>query len=204
MYNCIYSGHCVEDGECSVSCPILAQTSYLLERNNISMNNPVFKLSQTDMNMYADLLASCSGKLATVTVKSGVMTNLAADALTYCAVCENWKGSQLHCVVYNLKFAQYLEEMTKGWSPYNNSSDTLAEYMKIWATKAKVLIVSNIDFVNFKEFQSQTLLSLLQARVNSDNTTIIVSPPISSLVGEGQFFGRLTETLKRQKVGEAT
>lgn len=201
MHNCIFSGHCTENGICSVSCPILAQTSYLLERNNLSMNNPVYKLPQKDLNMYADLLASCSGKIATVTVQNGVMTNLAADAITYCAVCENWKGSQLRCTVYNLKFAQYLDALTKSWS--FNSDDTEVEYMKIWTNSAKVLIVSNIDFVNFKDFQCQTLLSLLQSRINTDNTTIVVSPPISSLVGEGQFFGRLTDMLKRQKVGEA-
>lgn len=202
MYNCIFSGHCTEDGICSVSCPVLAQTSYLLERNGITMSNPVFKISKHQMDHYVDLLAKCSGKLATITVSGGVMTNQAADAITYCAICENWKGSQLHCTVYNLRFAQYIEAVQKSWS--FSSDDSIAEYMKIWSTNAKVLVVSNIDFVNFKDFQCQTLLSLLQSRINTDLTTIVVSPPVSSLVGEGQFFGRLTDMLKKQKVGETT
>ena len=200
MHNCIFSGHCTEDGACSVSCPILAQTSYLLERNGISMSNPIFKLSQEEMDKYVNLLALSAGKLSSVLVSGGVMTNQAADAITYCAICENWKGSKLHCVVYNLKFSQYIEAIQKSWS--FTSDDSSSEYMKIWATSAKVLIISNIDFVNFKDFQCQTLLSLLQSRINTDLTTIVVSPPVSSLVGEGQFFSRLTDMIKKQKVGE--
>ena len=60
-----------------------------------------------------------------------------------------------------------------------------------------MLIVSNIDFVNFKDFQCQKLLSLLQSREKPDLGTIIVSPPTQSLVGSGLFFNRLQETLGR-------
>lgn len=201
MHNCIFSGHCTEDGSCNASCPILAQTTWLLEQNSISMNNPVFRMDLKEMNKYTNLLSASSGKLATVTVSGATMTNQVADALTYCAICENWRGSQLHTVVYNLRFAQYLEATQKSWS-FNNDDSTI-EYMKIWVRDAKVLIVSNIDYVNFKDFQCQTLLSLLQSRANTGSTTIVVSPQVSSLVGDSQFFGRLTEMLKRQKVGEA-
>ena len=60
--------------------------------------------------------------------------------------------------------------------------------------------IKNIDYVNFKDFQCQTLLSLMQSRANSDLTTIIVSPPVKSLVGEGQFFAKLTDIISKQKV----
>lgn len=199
MYNCIFTGHCTEDGICNSSCPILAQTSYLLERNNIKMSNPVFQMTESELKKYSDILQKSKGKTTSAIVSSGSFTNQAADAITYCAICENWKGSQLHCVVYNLKFAQYIEAIQKSWS--FNSDNSEADYIKIWATGAKVLVVSNLDFVNFKDFQCQTLLSLLQTRMSSELTTIIVTPPVSSLVGDGQFFGRLTDMLSKQKVG---
>lgn len=201
MYNCIFSGHCTEDGHCNTSCPALAQTTWLLEQNKISMNNPVFRMDLKDLNKYTNLLSVSAGRIATVVVTGGLMTNQAADALTYCAICENWRGSQLHTTVYNLRYAQYLDETQKSWS--FNSDDSTVEYIKMWTQKAKVLIISNIDFVNFRDFQCQTLLSLLQSRSNTGLTTIVVSPPFSSLVGDSQFFGRLTDTLKKQKVGEA-
>ena len=201
MINCIFTGHCIEEQPCNTSCPALAQTSYLLERNGIKMSNPVFKMSPSEILKYRSILAESAGKCTSFIVQNGDFTNQAADALTYCAICENWRGSQLHCTVYNLKFAQYIETLQSSWSFGDDSSDKVNQ-MKIWVEKARVLIVSNIDFVNFKEFQSQTLLSLLQSRVGMDLTTIVVTPPVSSLVGSGQFFPTLTSILNRQKVGD--
>lgn len=203
MYNCIFNGHCMEEEPCNTSCPALAQTSYLLERNDIRMTSPVFKMSEAEVSKYYNILHDSMGKVTSTVVPAGEFTNQTADALTYCAICENWKGSQLHCTVYNLKFAQYLETIQSSWSFGDDSSDRVSQ-MKIWVSHARVLIISNIDFVNFKDFQSQTLLSLLQSRVGIDLTTIVVTPKITSLVGEGQFFSRLTSLLSKQKVGDGS
>lgn len=195
MYKCIFSGHCVES-QCDKSCPILAQTSYLLDRNEISMNNAVFRMGQSSINKYTSILAQCKGNIKTVVTT--LPTSTVADAITYCSICETWKGSQLHCTTFNLKFSKYIEQLQKSWS-YNNDSNQV-DYLKIWATSAKVLVISNIDYVNFKDFQSQTLLSLLNERINPDLTTIVVSPILTSLVGEGPFFAKLVDLLRQQKV----
>lgn len=195
MKNCIFSGHCMEY-QCDNSCPALVQTTYLLERNHISLNNGVFKSDPSKINNILKLLDTANGKFNVVI--DTLDTSKKADLITYCAICQNWEGSQLHCVVYNLKFSQYVEEIQKSWS--KNESDNL-EYMKIWSKSAKVLIISGIDFVNFKNFQCQTILELIQQRnSNPDNTTIIVSPQISSLVGEGLFFSKLQDMMKRAVV----
>lgn len=196
MRNCIFTGHCTEI-QCDKSCPILAQTSYLLDRNEISMSSPVFTMGRSKRTKYLSLLEKAQGRIATV-VDSGV-TTLTADALTYLSICDNWKGSQLHCTVYNLKFSKYLDMLQKSWGYGGDTSEL--DYVKIWIASAKVLVISSIDFINFKDFQSQTLLSLLQSRMQTGMTTIVVSPPISSLVGDGQFFARLTDILSKQKVG---
>lgn len=201
MYNCIFTGHCIEEQQCNTACPVLAQTSYLLERNNIKMTSPVFKMSNSDLKKYYTILNESVGRVTSAVVANGDFTNQAADALTYCAICENWRGSQLHCTVYNLKFNQYLETLQNSWSFGDDSSDKISQ-IKIWVAHARVLIISNLDFINFKDFQSQTLLSLLQSRVSMDMSTIIVTPPVSSLVGDGQFFARLTSLLSKQKVGD--
>ena len=201
MYNCIFNGHCIEEHDCNMSCPILAQTSYLFELNDIRMTNPVFRMSNSELDKYYKIFWESIGKTTTVVAPAGNFTNQVADALTYCAICDNWRGSQLHSTVYNLKFNQYLDTLQSSWSFGNDSSDKI-EQMKIWTSHARVLIVSNLDFVNFKDFQSQTLLSLLQSRVGCDYCTMVVTPPTSSLVGEGQFFSRLTSILNNQKVGD--
>lgn len=201
MYNCIFTGHCIEDELCNTSCPVLAQISYLLERNDIKMNSSISKLSDSQIKQYTKILFDSAGKVTCAVVNNGSFTNQAADALTYCAICENWRGSQLHCTVYNLKFNQYIETLQNSWSFSDESSDKLSQ-IKIWVANARVLIISNLDFINFKDFQSQTLLSLFQSRVGLDKSTIVVTPPINSLVGDGQFFAKLTSILTKQKVGE--
>ena len=197
MYNCIYSGHCFEQDQCDNACPVLAQTSYLLERNGIQMNSEVFHSDPEVLKKYVNISEKAKGRVCSVIEQTS--TTYAADMLTYCNICTNWQGSQLHCTVYNLKFSQYIDMLQKSWnSPGANNSEI--DYIKIWISTAKVLIISNIDFVNFRDFQCQTILSLIQSRSNPDLTTIIVSPPVSHLVGDGPFFTRLTDIVSKQKV----
>lgn len=196
MVSCIYSGHCFEFDTCDESCPALAQVSYLLERSGIAMNSEVFHTKPELLAKYSAILKKSEGQTKAVIDSN---TSQVAELITYCGICENWKGSQLHCTVYNLKFSQYLDAIQKSWG--NPTSDnTEADYLKIWATNARILIISNIDYVNFKDFQCQTLLSLIQTRANYNLTTIIVSPPVSSLVGDSPFFGKLTALLTKSKV----
>ena len=92
------------------------------------------------------------------------------------------------------KFLQYLEATKKSWS--GRETDSL-EFQKIFIKTAKVLIISNIDFVTFKNFECQNLLEIMQSRSeNHDLTTIVVAPPLASLVGEGQFFNTLSTMLR--------
>lgn len=191
MQNCIFSGHCCQP-VCDKSCPTLAETTYLLERNNIEMNNPVFNTDISRINKFSNIIDSYEGKLKTV-----ISTNTVRDSdlLTYCGICKYWKGSRLHCTVYNLRYSQYIDMMKKSWS--TKSEPTELEYMRIWASSAKLLIISNIDYVNFKDFECQTLLNLLQSRSGPEFTTLVVSPSVTSLVGDSPFFKRLTEILKK-------
>lgn len=189
MYNCIFSAHCTES-TCDAACPALVETSYLLERNDINMNSFVFKREPKYLASAINTLDKCRGKAKVVTATNTVNT---AELLTYCAICQNWKGSRLHCNVYNLKYSTYIESIKQSWTTRTEPEDL--EYMRIWSQSAKVLIISNLDYVSFGDFESQTLLNLLQYRHNPDQTTIIVTPPVNSLVGKGMFFVKLQQML---------
>lgn len=193
MNNCIFSAHCIQP-VCDKSCPTLAETSYLLERNGLAMNNPVFHQDVKYLNYYMSRLQSASGKFSVLIAQNTVA---ASDLVTYCAICKNWKGSQLHCTVYNLRYAKYIELLKQSWSTKQEPEEL--EYMRIWATSAKVLVVSNLDYVNFNDFESQTLLNLIQSRSSPDKTTIVVSPDISNLVGKGMFFDILKKKFKAER-----
>lgn len=190
MHNCIFSAHCTEK-TCDASCPILVETSYLLERNNISMSSDVFHASPKLIDQCNKLLESSKGQFAPWIVDDTVKMS---ELLTYCAICQNWKGSRLHCNVYNLKYSRFLEDTKKSWSLKAVPEDL--EYRRIWIDSCKVLVISNIDFVSFGDFESQTLLNILQSRAGDDKTTIIVTPKPSLLVGKGLFFVRLQKLLE--------
>ena len=194
MHNCMFSGHCIKE-QCDQSCPTLTETTFLLEQNGIGLNSNVFHAEPATISKYLKLIENTDRTLHTVIAKN---TNSVAELITFCGICKYWRGSRLSTVVYNLKLSQYLDNIQNSWSASGNKDDL--EYQKIWISKAKLLVISNIDFVNFKDFQCQTLLSLLQSRDKPELNTIIVSPTTQSLVGSGLFFSRLQETLSRTTI----
>ena len=128
----------------------------------------------------------------------------AAELITYCEICKNWKGSRLHCSVYNLKYSRYLEDVKKSWNLKQPPEDL--EYQQIWIDTCKVLVVSNMDYVRFGDYETQTLLNLLQQRSSSDKKTVIVTPPFNRLVTTGSgtsnlFFESLKQIMNSSKVG---
>ena len=185
MHDCIFTGFCV-NGECDKACPDYVESSYLLERNNISLKSNVFHADPKLLQKYSTIVNNSEGRLTTVIANN---TNEAAELLTYCGICKYWKHSRLHMVVYNLRFSQYLDNLQKSWNTKGMAEDT--EYTKIWSESAKLLIISNIDYVNFKEFQCTTLLSLIQNRDAKGLSTIVVSPQIKALAGDGNFFSQM-------------
>ena len=195
MINCMFSGHCIKE-QCDQSCPSLAESSFLMEQNGISINSSVFHAEPAMLTKYSKIIDNSENKsLQTIIAKN---TNAISELLAYCGICKYYRGSRLHTTVYTLKLSQYLDAIQGSWS--NNSNLDDLEYQKIWVKSAKLLIISNIDFVNFKDFQCETLLKLLQSRDKPDMATIIVSPQTQSLVGSGLFFNRLQETLSRTTV----
>jgi len=157
-----------------------------LERNNISLSNPVFNTAVQDLDRVISILNQSSGKFKVIV---GDDTSAIAMLVTYCAICNNWQGSRLQCNVYNLKFSNHVDAIQKSWN-YKNSPEAL-EYEQIWSQTAKILIISNLDFVQFKDFQAQTLLNIIHNRKDGGLTTILVIPDPDKLIGSGSFFQRM-------------
>lgn len=194
MNNCIFTAHCTEH-TCDNACPILVETSYLLERNGLSFDNPVFKSSASAISNALSTLHKYEGRLGVVVPPNETTTTAHSNLLTYCAICENWQGNRLHCNVYHLKFSNHVEAIQRSWS--TKSPPESLEYEQIWSTTAKILIISSLDYVQFKDFQAQTLLNIIHNRMTNNLTTIVVTPQLSELVGSDKgFFPRLKNLLK--------
>lgn len=186
MTDCIYRGFCNKP-TCDCACPTFAETTYLLERNGISDTSSVF--NDKLHSKYTRFLDS-PDKFSVIVSDNTVRV---ANLLVYNAICDKWKGNQFHCNVYHLRFSVYIDSIQKSWG-LKEMPESL-EYAQIWMRTAEVLVISNIDFVQFKDFQAQTLLNLLQLRAINNLKTIIVSPKISTLIGQGLFFSRLQNIL---------
>lgn len=203
MFNCIFTPHCLEPF-CDKSCPNLVETSYLLERNKIDMNSSVFKDMYPELESIMKMLSKNESSVQTFFVSSKDSVKV-SDFITYCEICKNWKGSRLHCSVYNLKYSRYLDDVKKSWSMKQPPEEL--EYQQIWIDSCKVLVISNMDYVRFGDYETQTLLNLLQQRQSNDKKTIIVSPPLNRLVTTGSgagtnlFFESLKQILNSSKVG---
>lgn len=194
MDNCIFTAHCTEE-LCDKSCPVLAEVSYLLERNDINMNNPVFQSSAKDIANAQKHLHRDS-KLLTVTIDDTSDSIDVSNLFTYVAICENWQGSRLNCSVYHLKLSKHLDAIQNSWS-VKNSPENL-EYQQIWINKAKILIISHLDYIHFKDFQSQTLLNIIHNRMDNNLKTIVITPPPKELGHQDSvFFTKLQNLLDK-------
>ena len=189
---CIFSAYCINK-TCNESCIDYVQSKYLLMRNNISAQSKVFATDYRKISKFSRILSENEGKLCTYIEKND--TSAVSELIAYISVCNTWRYSVLKCKTYTLNYYRYLDLIKKS---YNGIESSDLEYMNIWIQSAKVLIVSNLDFVRFNDFSCQELLGKLEMRrCNPELTTIVVAPPLSTLVGEGPFFPKLTNYLSR-------
>lgn len=197
---CIYAPFCIQH-DCKVVCPTYNQIDYLLDQNGISPPDSVFSAPEEVYQVADKILSDCQGKFRVVETDKkdlgkyiNAHQNEFTKVLTYCSICNNWKGSKYSMVVYNLKFSKYVERIRASWTMSGEPDDL--QYMRIWANSAKVLIISNVDYVSFGDVECQSLLQLVQDREEQGKTTIVICKKLENLVGRSSFFKVFSEVLK--------
>lgn len=195
MRDCIFTGHCSEL-YCDKSCPIYAQVSYLMNLNHLDVTNSATRKTGKPIAVCSHILDSYAGKLIVIENDN---IKAAADLFTYCAICKNWPGSCLNATVYSMNVSKYLEDIKRSWS-VKCESDAL-QYSRIWSEASKILILSNMDYISFKkDFEAQTILSLIQDRESQSKTTVIVVKKVSELIGSGPFYDKMRKILEKARV----
>ena len=193
--DCMFSPYCCAT-LCDRSCPKWAQTDYLLMRNGLSYSSRPFRMKQSSLDKYISVYEkACScGSAVTVTCKDAVKV---AEVMSYIAVCNTWQGSAMRVKCYHLLYSQYLESVQSSFGGRMNED---AQYAELWSKSCNVLVISGIDYVNFKDFQSQKLLQLLQDRERKRKATIIVSPKVENIMGGGKMYDLLLSKLRSNLV----
>ena len=196
MHDCIFTPYCLRP-YCDLSCSVHAEISYWMERCNISMDNPVLHSSIESIQYCTSILEENKGKFVVVKCKDTVEFG---DLLSYVAICLYGRGTALTHGIYKLNFAEYIEEIKHSWQL--KSEPESLEFMRIWANTENYLIINGIDFVKFGDFESQTLLQLIQSRRSPQKCTILVVPERDSLVGNNTslFFTRLKNLLQEATI----
>lgn len=189
MNNCIYTPYCTYK-QCDLACPANTEISYWMKRCGISMKNPCLSASKNKIDRARELLDEHSGE--TCYYKSSNPIE-AADIFCYTAICLHGRGTALGNGIYHLDYASYIDKIKDSWNDHIESYDL--QMIKVWINAAKYLFISNLDYVKFGDFESQTMLKLFNDRRDSDKTTFLISGK-EDLIGVGNFFPRLQSVLK--------
>lgn len=188
--DCVFDSYCTRT-LCDRACPRWAQMDYLMMRNGLTSKSRPFMMKMSSLQKYVDLFEESEGSTVVVECNDPVKV---AEALSYVAVCNSWNGSAMRVKAYHLLYSSYIQETQASWN--GKKSDDL-EYKEIWSRSSNVLVVSDLDYVNFKDFQSQTLLQLMQDREREGKTTFVVVPKLGSLAGSGKMYVLLTSKLRK-------
>lgn len=187
--NCIFSSYCANK-QCDLSCSKNAVSQILLEKSGISPNNVANSISVESKKKCHNIIQSSFGQYKTVEVSDTVKSS---DVFTYVGICDMHKGHGSNVSVYHLKYSKYIQMLRDSWT--YGSTTTLRE-IQAFISSSKILIISGLDYVMFKDFECQTLLTIMQDRLKSDMATLLVVKSVNELNGQGVFFKSLKKKLE--------
>lgn len=192
MRQCLCTSYCTRN-YCDLACPENAEIKFWLKRNSLwppkIAETPPKKIESARKIVEANL-----GKTSYLKAKNPMES---ADIITYVCICLYGKKTAFTSGVYNLDFADFIDQTKDSWTTKSKSEKL--QYMEIWSQTANQLIVSNIEYMKFSDFECQTLLRLIRERDTDGKTTYIVGSK-EELIGYGPFFPRLQNILKEATI----
>lgn len=195
---------------CGEACPMWNLSESLLRKNNLLNKNISAFARRSRMAECRKVLEQAvnnPGYALMCIGSNGVNLNELSDLLTYCGICSLWRSAVRRVPIYNLNFSSYLDADRGSWNinPDSIDNDLLFKRNMIngksdGGVESNILIISGIDYVNFKDYESSLLLKIIGTRNSTQFPTLIVGPEPSTLLGTGQLFSRLTGVLQEHKV----
>ena len=178
MNKCPFNDTCSKP-YCNTSCGKYSEYNHWLDRCSIALSNPIFLATKRQLREVYSIVSSMdsptdpedSSFVNLKIVQSSKQVHASA-ILSYALVTMKCTGIGFYNGVYRLDFAKYIADIKESWNSRNTS--TKFEDTNIWIKSAKYLVIYNLDMVRFKDFESQTLLTILQDRYDIDKFTTIV------------------------------
>lgn len=192
MKQCLCTSHCTRN-YCDLACPENAEVKFWLKRNDLWPPN-ITKTSFTKLELARKYVESNLFKTSYMKAKNPMET---ADIVTYVCICLYGKKTAFTSGVFNLDFAEYIDLTKDSWT--SKSKSEKLQFMETWSHTSNQLIVSNIEYMKFSDFESQTLLRLIRERDTDGKTTFIIGSK-EEIIGYGPFFTRLQSVIKEATV----
>ena len=180
-----------------MSCAKNVMSQLMLKKSDINNYSRCHEISTDTKLVCHNILEKSYGRFSTLeTKKLNLNSSECADLLLYTAVCDMCEGYGSSISAYHLKYSSYIQSIKDSWS--QGVSASLSE-IQAFSSSSKVLIVSGLDYMNFKDFESQTMLVLLESRAKPNLSTVLTINSIDNLTGSGPFFTPLKDALKGGK-----
>lgn len=187
---CPFSSQC-ERAFCDYSCGKNVLFDVMMKKSEIKPQD-VGAISVKLRDKVKQDLAKFKGYTIYITANRG--SKMLGDIYAWLAACKlcPYYGSDV--TVYHLKYSKYLEQLRQSWATKYEPEELIEA--RCFINTARVLVVSSLEYVQYKDFESQTLFSLLGERsYNRDFTTIVIGPEINTWLGphitRSQFANRL-------------
>lgn len=187
---CPFSSQC-ERAFCDYSCGKNVLFDVMMKKSEIKPQD-VGAISVKLRDKVKQDLAKFKGSTIYITANRG--NKMLGDIYAWLAACKlcPYYGSDV--TVYHLKYSKYLEQLRQSWATKYEPEELIEA--RCFINTARVLVVSSLEYVQYKDFESQTLFSLLGERsYNRDFTTIVIGPEINTWLGphitRSQFANRL-------------
>lgn len=187
---CPFSSQC-ERAFCDYSCGKNVLFDVMMKKSEIKPQD-VGAISVKLRDKVKQDLAKFKGCTIYITANRG--NKMLGDIYAWLAACKlcPYYGSDV--TVYHLKYSKYLEQLRQSWATKYEPEELIEA--RCFINTARVLIVSSLEYVQYKDFESQTLFSLLGERsYNREFTTIVIGPEINTWLGphitRSQFANRL-------------
>ena len=195
LKDCPYKSSCTRL-VCDYACSMFTTYDHWASRSSITLHNPVFGSTIDQLqNIHKIVRRSIEDKendrsnLRHLSVLNTQRDRYNADLATYFIISKYCFNKGLRGGVYKLDFSDYIEEIKKSWSNRQPKDDL--EYRQIWIKDCNFLVIYNLGLVKFGDFESQTLLSILQQRYEQKYTIVIIEK--GSFIGkfDSPFYQRL-------------
>lgn len=187
---CPFSSQC-ERAFCDYSCGKNVLFDVMMKKSEIKPQD-VGTISVKLRDKVKQDLTKFKGSTIYITANRG--NKMLGDIYAWLAACKlcPYYGSDV--TVYHLKYSKYLEQLRQSWATKYEPEELIEA--RCFINTARVLIVSSLEYVQYKDFESQTLFSLLGERsYNREFTTIVIGPEINTWLGphitRSQFANRL-------------